>query len=255
MINLFDILQAQSGPGFQALGQPFGLTPEQSRRAVEALLPALSLGLQRNAANSAGFGQLFGFGAAVPPAAQTQPDLLLGHLFGSPALSQAILQQAAATSGIGAQALRQMLPLMAGMIVTGIAHLMLNPPPAASQPGPAETAGLPGADLWTAWMRNFTPTDKAPAAAKPAPQPARVAAQPSPSDTANAPGDLPARLVQQMFETGAQVHEQNAKAMQNLFETFWTRAPDATAATPGDANPPDTTGRARPGRTARTGRS
>lgn len=141
MFNLFDILQSQAGPGMQSIGQQFGLTPDQSRSAMNALLPALAAGLQRSAASDPmGFGRMLGmaganpyFGAPPQPQPAPQPDLL-GQIFGSSMLSQAVLQQASTTSGIGQQALRQMLPVMAGMVVAGIVHVMVNQPPPPLNP-------------------------------------------------------------------------------------------------------------------------
>ena len=45
MFNLFDLLQAQGGMdpngfmGANGFGQQFGLSPDQTRRAMEALMP------------------------------------------------------------------------------------------------------------------------------------------------------------------------------------------------------------------------
>ncbi|WP_287069472.1 DUF937 domain-containing protein, partial [Methylobacterium sp.] len=141
MFNPFEMLLAQ-GAGAQAaqgLGQPFGLSPEQTRRAVEALLPAFALGLQRNPGGD--------------PAA-------LMRLFSSPVMNQAVLQQAAAASGVGTQALRQMLPAMAGMVVASLVHVMLNPPPAAAparpEPEPPD-AFAAGSAAWAEMMKAFLP--------------------------------------------------------------------------------------------------
>ena len=47
-------------------------------------------------------------------------------LTGLPLLAQAVIQQASAASGVGSQVVRQMLPLMAGLVVASIVHMMLN---------------------------------------------------------------------------------------------------------------------------------
>src|SRR5664279_5637237 len=47
-MNLNDIIQAaQGGEGVANLGAQFGLTPEQTQAAVQALMPAFSTALQR----------------------------------------------------------------------------------------------------------------------------------------------------------------------------------------------------------------
>ena len=264
MFNLFDILQAQGG-GVQSLGQQFGLSPDQSRRAMEALLPALTLGLQRNAASDpAAFGRLFGLVAPGARPAPQQPDMLLGQLFGSPALSQAVLQQAAAASGIGQQALRQMLPIMAGMVVAGLVHAMLNQPPPAPAREPQPPSPFSAADFWNDWMNTFL--SAASAGSGPGSQPAARTdrrageplrgleqpveaprrspfepAVPKPSDAGTSDtkasdtssreaGDVPLEVFQQMFQAGVQVQEQNVRAMQDIFDSFW-REPSAAAGT------------------------
>lgn len=238
MFNMFDILQSQGDASVRAFGQQFGLTPEQTRRAMEALLPALTMGMQRNAATDPmGLGRLFGLGAggmAQPPAG---PDFLTS-LFGSPMLSQAVIQQAAATSGVGAQALRQMLPIMAGMIVAGIVHLLLNAPtPApAAQPAPSP---YPVGTLWTDWLNGLTAAaiPPAPPASERRPEPRTVGRKPEAGavpDASKASMDA----IQQMLQTGAEVQEQNVKAMKEVFDAFWSQSGQAASQSPGEAATP-----------------
>ncbi|GJD69567.1 DUF937 domain-containing protein [Methylobacterium gnaphalii] len=252
MFNLFDILQNQAGPGMQTIGQQFGLTPEQSRSAMTALLPAIAAGLQRSAASDPmGFGRMLGmanpesyFGQASKPQAPAQPDFL-GQLFGSPMLSQAVLQQASAASGIGQQALRQMLPVMAGMVVAGIVHVLVNQPPAAPaqhQPAPSPPAdpSFPVAAFWSDWINQFTGAsnpsprseDKPSSTSREAPVSSRTTvapeqpAEPQPAKT-DGTDEAPFEAFQQMFQTGVQVQEQNAKAMQDIFDAFWSKSVEA----------------------------
>jgi len=225
MFNLFDILQNQSG-GLQGFGHQFGLSPEQTHRAMEALLPALTIGLQRNAAaDPTGLGRMFGFvgpaaagaGYATPP---TQADQLLGQLFGSHMVAQAVLQQASTVSGVGAQALRQMLPVMAGMIVAGIVHLMLNQPQTVPAAAPTANSSPPfgqAAAFWSEWVNTVLAPPHAPA------DPRRAAPSrrdPAPKPTADKVDTAGPWL--QLFQTGADVQEQHVKAMQDIFDAFWT---------------------------------
>ncbi|MBB2959776.1 DUF937 domain-containing protein [Methylobacterium sp. R2-1] len=224
MYTMFDILQSQGDASVQAFGQQFGLTPEQTRRAMEALLPALSMGMQRNAgADPMGFGRLFGL-AQPGKAPQGGADMLAG-LFGSPMIAQAVIQQASAASGVGSQALRQMLPIMAGMIVAGIVHLLLNAPapaPAAETP----PSPYPVGTLWTDWLNGLSAAaaQMTPAA----PPPARA---PEPRSTGRKAEAAPAadatkasmEVIQQMLQTGAEVQEQNVKAMKDAFDAFWSQ--------------------------------
>ncbi|KQT81782.1 hypothetical protein ASG51_20410 [Methylobacterium sp. Leaf465] len=235
MFNLFDILQAQAGPNAQGFGRQFGLSPEQSLRAMEALLPALTMGLQRNVAQDpTGFAHLFNLvGPAAPKASSATPqmDMLVQQLFGSPHLSQAVLQQAAAVSGVAMPALKQMLPIMAGMVVAGIVHVMINQAPAAAPVPRAEANpfGFPP-NAWSEMMQAFLNSGaKAPKPATPSPQ-ARpraastwLAASPRPESAApdRSATEAPFDVMQQMFQTGLEVQQENARAMQRLFDTFW----------------------------------
>jgi hypothetical protein len=242
MFNLFEILQAQAGPGAQGFGQQFGLSQDQTRRAMEVLLPAFTMGLQRNAANDPmGFAQLFSLAGptAARPSATPQMDLLVRQLFGSPNLSQAVLQQAAGASGIAMPILKQMLPVMAGMIVAGIVHVMINQPQQAAPAPAASPFGLPPYPAWNDMMNAFLtagglapapPAAKAPSRSNPRPKPL-----PASGSTAAAPSvdGAPFELFQQMFQSGLDVQQENAKAMQRLFDTFWQA--DGANAGPGAA--------------------
>jgi len=268
MFNLFEILQAQAGPGAQGFGQQFGLSQDQTRRAMEVLLPAFTMGLQRNAANDPmGFAHLFSLAGATTarPTAAPQMDMLVRQLFGSPNLSQAVLQQAAGASGIAMPILKQMLPIMAGMIVAGIVHVMINQPQQAAPAPAANPFGLPPYPAWNDMVSAFLtasglapapPAAKAPAPRptsrlKPLPAGGRAASSPSASGKsvsgnsvsgksasgpAPAADDAPFELFQQMFQSGLDAQHENAKAMQRLFDTFWQddgagAAPEASTGT------------------------
>lgn len=83
------------------MARQFGLTVEQTQRAFEALMPALTLGLQRGAGlDPTGFARMF----SAPETARTAMPLgldALGQMFGSAQLMQAVLQQASTASGVG----------------------------------------------------------------------------------------------------------------------------------------------------------
>ncbi|MGB6117987.1 MAG: DUF937 domain-containing protein, partial [Mesorhizobium sp.] len=133
-MNLYEMLaQAQGGNGLQNLGRQFGLGPEQTQAAVEALMPAFSQGLKRSTSDVNGFGSLLqalasgnhGRYADDPAAAFTQGGMadgngILGHLFGSKDLSRAVADQAAQATGISADTLKQMLPALAAMVMGGL---------------------------------------------------------------------------------------------------------------------------------------
>lgn len=134
MMNLFDIMQsAQSGQALPNLAQQYGLTMQQTQAALDALLPAFSMGLQRQTRDPYAFGSLAQMmtaspyarffeagGYGIPAGAQNAGNDVLSQLFGSREVSQAIAAQAAATSGVSQAILKQMLPVIAAMLMGGL---------------------------------------------------------------------------------------------------------------------------------------
>jgi hypothetical protein len=134
MLPLFDMLaNAQNGHGMEMLARQFKLSQQQAELAVEALLPAFSQGLKRNASDPygvAGFLNAMASGQhakyfedaqkAFAPQGVAEGNGILGHLFGSKELSRAIAAQAAQATGIGQDVLKQMLPVIASMIMGGL---------------------------------------------------------------------------------------------------------------------------------------
>lgn len=131
MFNLADILaQAQKNQGFDALGRQFGMGPDQMRQAMEALLPAFSLGLNRASQSPTGFANLFnlmgGAGYAKLFENPASSNLLsagqpaLTQIFGNNDLTQAIARQTAVTTGIGQEMMKQIMMAMASIIMGGL---------------------------------------------------------------------------------------------------------------------------------------
>ncbi|KXF78628.1 hypothetical protein ATN84_02235 [Paramesorhizobium deserti] len=133
LIDLF--LNAQGGQNAAALARQFGLSQQQTVAALEALLPAFSQGLKRNAADPYGIGSFLQALAngdhakyaadparAFDPAGLQDGNGILGHLFGSKELSRAVADHAARMTGIGAETLKQMLPVIASMMMGGLAQ-------------------------------------------------------------------------------------------------------------------------------------
>ncbi|MBD0413076.1 DUF937 domain-containing protein [Oryzicola mucosus] len=134
MLPLYDMLaNAQNGNGMEALARQFNLSQQQTQAAVEALLPAFSQGLKRNATDPYGVSSFMNALAtgqhaqyfedvsrAYSPQGVNEGNGILGHLFGSKDLSRAIAGQAAQATGIGQTILQQMLPVIASMIMGGM---------------------------------------------------------------------------------------------------------------------------------------
>jgi len=134
MLPLFDMIsQAQDGRGMDLLARQFNLSQQQAQLAVEALLPAFSQGLKRNASDPYGLGsfmaalasgnhaQYFDDAAkAFSPQGVNEGNGILGQLFGSKDLSRAVASQAAQATGLSQQMLQQMLPVIASMVMGGL---------------------------------------------------------------------------------------------------------------------------------------
>lgn len=133
-MNLFEILSnAQGGNGLDALAKQFGLSQQQAQKAVEALMPAFSQGLKQNATDPYGMGSFLSALSsgqhakyfedatrAFSPQGVSEGNSILGHLFGSKDLSRAVAAQAAQATGIGQDILKQMLPVIASMVMGGL---------------------------------------------------------------------------------------------------------------------------------------
>lgn len=133
MKTLYDMmLDAQSGAIAGNLARQFGISERQALYAVEALMPAFSASLTRNTASPdglAGFmgalmsgrhlqyyedpGAAFGFG-------RDDGMGILGNMFGSKEVSRAVAAQAAQATGIGQEIIKQMLPVIASMVMGGL---------------------------------------------------------------------------------------------------------------------------------------
>ncbi len=162
MLPLFDMLtQAQNGRGMELLAKQFNLSQQQAQLAVEALLPAFSQGLKRNAANPYDLGGFLNAmasgqhakyfedaGRAFSQQGVDEGNGILGHLFGSKDLSRAVAAQAAQATGIGQQILQQMLPVIASMIMGGLFKQSTNQMPAGGS-----AANNPLADIIEQMMK------------------------------------------------------------------------------------------------------
>lgn len=138
MLPLFEMLmKANGGDAVNQMARQFGLNASQVQSAWEALLPAFSMGLKRNAADPYGMGALMqsmvqnghanyfqNAASAFNPAGIQAGNDILGQLFGSKDMSRAITAQAAQATGIGQEILKQMLPAMASMMAGGMQQQM-----------------------------------------------------------------------------------------------------------------------------------
>lgn len=134
MSDLDSILSsAFGGQLVSILAQRFGLSEEQIEGAIKALAPALAIGLNRAAEEPEAFQKTLGALEAhnrysffdEPDAAHGDDSVEMGrdlvtHLFGSQAETGQILQAAARESGVRADILSQLLPILASILMSGL---------------------------------------------------------------------------------------------------------------------------------------
>jgi hypothetical protein len=134
MINMFDMLQqAQNGEAVQNLSRQFGLSEQQTHAAMDALMPAFNEAMRRNAQsadqmtrfwsdmNQRNLQQFYDSADAMRrDDVWMQGNDVLGGLFGSKDVSRAVAQQAAMMSGLGPSIIKQMLPVVAAMMMGGL---------------------------------------------------------------------------------------------------------------------------------------
>jgi hypothetical protein len=135
MASLYEILDnAHDGEGMTALGRQFGLTPAQTQAAVTALLPAISTGLKQSTATVDGLASLFAMMGQQqdlqdmyddPETAFGSEGVAAGNdalsvIFGSPDMSRAVVDQAQKFSGVSSDILKKLLPVLAGILVSGL---------------------------------------------------------------------------------------------------------------------------------------
>ena len=135
MANLYEILDsAHDGEAIDTLGRQFGLKPGQTEAAVTALLPAISAGLKQSTATVDGLGNLFAVmgqqkdlhalyddaETAIGPEGLAAGNDVLSVIFGSPDVSQAVVDQAQKVSGVDSNILKKLLPVLAGILVSGL---------------------------------------------------------------------------------------------------------------------------------------
>ncbi len=140
-MNMMDmILQAAGGQAPQQVGSSLGLNQQQSQQAIAALLPAISSALKQNTSNPQGLAGLLGAlqrgshdqyldnpQQLNQPEAINEGNAILGHLFGSKDVSRAVAGQASQKTGIGADILKKMLPMVAMMAMGSLGKQTRQP--------------------------------------------------------------------------------------------------------------------------------
>jgi hypothetical protein len=143
MFSFNDLMN--SATNIQAMGdmaKTFGISPQQTQAAVQSLMPAFASSLQQQASNPQNIGTLLASmmpaamataAPAPPPAPEAPPafsdpfaygNAVMAQLFGAPQNTSQIAQVAAQSAGLQPQLVQQMMPLVAGMVMNGLALAM-----------------------------------------------------------------------------------------------------------------------------------
>jgi hypothetical protein len=144
-MQITDIL-AQMG-GLQSMARELGVSEKQAATGAEALVPAILGGFKKQAqAQPSGLeglgsllGQLGGGGLLDNVLSPQATDVsrgndVLGQIFGSKDVSRTVARDAASRSGLDAELLKKMLPMLA-MLVAGYMAKQAGGGQQAAQPG------------------------------------------------------------------------------------------------------------------------
>ena len=154
-MDLLKALTAAAGSGdLQKLGGQFGLDSSSMDKVLQQVVPALGSGLKNNTSASGGLGSLLGAlqkgghqsylkaEAAASQAGIQEGNGILGHIFGSKDVSRQVASKAADTSGVSADVIKKMLPMVATMVMGTLSKQTnsgASPAPAVADQGGQES--------------------------------------------------------------------------------------------------------------------
>lgn len=225
MLNWFDLMrQAQENPGFDLLTRQFRLSDDQATKALAAFLPAFAMGMQhlmltapsnpflQSLAGTASANPWQAMGQAFSPQAPQNGKLVIDSIFATDEASRRVAQQVADFTGLNIDLMRQILPLMAGLLAGTLHGMMtsqermaeiLSPP--AKKPRKAASPE-PWAELWTGWMQAFQPNGGEAGTRKPSPS--------SPKEDALPPW-------QGVMQQGHEMQMQYLASLQSILDEAW----------------------------------
>lgn len=154
-MNVLETILGPDNKGMlKELTDQFGLTDDQTRSALENLVPPLSRGLQKNTGNTPGLDELLDALESGNHGRYVEsPDILrktetrddgndiLGHIFGNKEVSRKVANQASVTSGISSALLKKMLPVVATIVMGTMSKKILG---GGSRANRADAGGLIG---------------------------------------------------------------------------------------------------------------
>ena len=150
-MDITDLIGNDGGSkALEALSRKFNLTPEQTRAAVDELAPAVMSGIRGETASPEG---LQGLIAALvngdhgryldgdESGMTTDGNGILGHIFGSKDVSRGVAAHAARETGLGDDTMKQMLPMVASLVMGALGKNMMGDQAATKGGGLADILG------------------------------------------------------------------------------------------------------------------
>jgi hypothetical protein len=259
MFNLSEIMQsAQGGQAISNIARQFGLTEEQTQAAINALLPAFSVGLQNQAQNMGSLSQIIGAmlggqhattfddpNSHLNQQTVSAGNDVLGQLFGPGQATSAIAQQVSKATGVNPGVLMAMMPIVASMLMSGMFKSASNQGlggllgqiasgafgGAAGAAPAGQAQGQPAGGMLGNILSNVMGNMMRGA------QPGGPAAAPQPqagAPSAGMPGMNPAmqaglEVLTRMFKTGAQVQSAHVSAVQDILNAYMKGATGKTS--------------------------
>jgi hypothetical protein len=138
-MNISDILLGSQNSGaISEIARKLGISEEQARNGVGALVPSLSRGMQRRS-NEIGVNDILdALGKGNHSKYLDEPERLgrqetiddgnsiLGHIFGSKEVSRNVAKDAASKTGLGSTLMKKMLPIVASMVMASLSKKVLG---------------------------------------------------------------------------------------------------------------------------------
>lgn len=234
-----------------------GLTPDRAKSALEAVVPALGAAMRRRAADPRGLAEMMGLVKPKPDFAASMPGgEALGRLFGSKQLTSAVIDQIAATSGVDKRSLEIALPMATEQMMAAFSDGLKSHPLTEGlgtflEPKPRSAPTLdeiltdtigPNTSRLVGKTLRGTPNPIGPSNVF-----GEILGEfirgfnngGPPIDETVAPEDEvphPNVVVNRLFEAHREAHGEQSRALEALFDRFWSDAGELLAA----ATPPST---------------
>ncbi|OYX81980.1 MAG: hypothetical protein B7Y75_06845, partial [Azorhizobium sp. 35-67-5] len=124
---------AQGGHGVENLASLYGISAQQTQRAMEALMPAFAAAMQRAMQSPDGmanltvlmmsgpYGGLYEHAPSGPAELSKPGATAMEAVFGSPEVARAVADHAASTSGLATAVVNQVMPSFATLLLGGLA--------------------------------------------------------------------------------------------------------------------------------------